>query len=277
MKHKWKGLLLSAVIGAAAVVFGTACGASRELKALEGHWVDVNGSSTLDFSGNTMTFTSWDTPEKYTVKVEDKQVKNAKGNGDGFGLMGNLDICQDGSLRGYEQILDAEGHTYYFVREEEKAALLEIKDNSRNLPKEITSNVIEDFELTFSKGARDEYGLGDGWPEGHYSWEIELEEDGSYEMELDCMGDSYVAMRFKAKVDREYAEGLARLLQEMELPQLNGYDMSNAAHRHGYSLKVEYESGEELSIRAGGDAADTCVFDLPRLMAYAAKQDIFRH
>lgn len=271
MNHKWKALLLSAALGAVTLLT-TACGGiSPELKALQGHWVDINSDATLDFSGNKMIFTDY-SPEEFTVKVEKHQVVNAADDRYQFGLMGALDICSDGSLSGYEQILDAEGHTYRFVREEDKVKALEIRDYSTDMPKVIHSGTITEFELHFKKDNRQDYGLNEDWPRGYYHWEIELEEDGSYEMEFDCMGDSYVALRFEERVDSEYVAELAQLIQELNIPERNGYDMSNEVSKPGYSLHVTYDSGEELRVRAEGDAAVTCVFDIPTLLAHAAKQ-----
>ena len=52
--------------------------------------------------------------------------------------------------------------------------------------------------------------------------------------------------------------------------------MTNSVSKPGYSLYADYASGEKLSVRAYGDAGDTCVFDLPALLDYAAQQDLFR-
>lgn len=281
MKHNWKALLISAVLGTAALL-GVACGTSPELEPFQGHWVDINSDAALDFSGNTMTLNSYGT-EVYTVKVGDGQVVNAKNQRDQFGIMGNLYIENDGSLTAYEndgsltayeQILDADGHRYRFVREEDKAQALEIQDYSTDLPKNIQSTSIETFRLNFRKQSDQTYGLDQNWPSGRYCWLIERQEDGSYTMEFDCFGGSYVAMEYESTVDAAYVEGLAQLIQELKLPQLNGYSMRNEVDRDGYSLSVDYESGEQLRISAKGDAATTCVFDLPALLDHAQKQPI---
>ena len=90
------------------------------------------------------------------------------------------------------------------------------------------------------------------------------------------MGDSYVALNYSETVSGEYAEGLAKLLTDLGVVGYNGYYMTNSVSKPGYSLYATYSSGEKLSVRASGDAGDTCVFDLPALLDYAAQQDLFR-
>ena len=82
------------------------------------------------------------------------------------------------------------------------------------------------------------------------------------------MGDSYVAASVKKNVDAGFALQLARFISRQGLPSHNGYYRSNSRSLPGYSLFVSYESGEKLSIRAGGNAADSCIFDLKSLMEY---------
>ncbi len=246
-----------------------------EEDSYEGRWVDVNGETALEFRGDTLTvrFGSW--AEEYRFIVDrtayGTSIKSEEG---GFGVMSELDVLEDGSLRAYEMILDGEGHTYHFVRPEDLAAEKEIKDLSTDAPKEIASTEIESFSLSF-KVAYGRYGLDERWPSGSYNWELEKQEDGSYRMDFRVMGDSYVALDFTETVSADYAEGLAKLLTETGVVAHNGYYMANNVSKPGYGLYVTYASGEELSVRASGDAGDTCVFDLPALLDYAAEQDLF--
>ena len=81
--------------------------------------------------------------------------------------------------------------------------------------------------------------------------------------------DSYMGITFDGTVDAAYVEGLADKIRELGLPELNGYQVKNNVSLPGYGLYVTYESGETLMITAGGNGADTCVFDLAALMEYA--------
>ena len=243
----------------------------------EGQWADVNGETTLEIKGDTLTVRWGSWTEEYRFRVESSgggRVLRNDGDESSFGIMSELDVLEDGSLRAYEMVLDAEGHTYRFVRPEDLAAEKEIRDLSRDAPKEIASTEIESFSLSF-RNSYGSYGLDDRWPSGHYSWELEKRDDGSYQMDLRVMGDSYVALDFRETVSADYAEGLARLLTEKGVVAFNGYYMTNSVSKPGYSLYVTYASGEKLSVRAYGDAGDTCVFDLPALLDYAAQRDLF--
>ena len=244
--------------------------------SFEGEWVDVNGSTTLTIKGDTLTVTFGSWSDEYHFQVnKTSYATTITGDEGGFGVMSELTVMEDGSLRAYEMVLDAEGHTYHFVRPEALAGEKEIKDLSKDAPKEIASEEIESFSLSF-KSNYGSYGLDDRWPSGSYSWELEKQEDGSYRMDFRVMGDSYVALDFSDTVSAEYAQGLAKLLTEKGVVGYNGYYMTNSVSKPGYSLYADYASGEKLSVRAYGDAGDTCVFDLPALLDYAAQQDLFR-
>jgi hypothetical protein len=243
--------------------------------SLEGRWVDVNGSTALEFRGDTMTVTfgSWTDEYRFQVK-KTSYVTTITGDEGGFGVMSELTVQEDGSLRAYEMVLDAEGHTYHFVRPEALAEEKEIRDLSKDAPKEIASTELVGFSLGF-RASRGSYGLDDRWPSGSYSWELQKQEDGGYRMDFRVMGDSYVALDFSEEVSADYAEGLAKLLADLGIPAYNGRHMANSVSKPGYSLYAEYASGEELSVRAEGDAGDECVFDLPALLEYAARQALF--
>ncbi len=243
--------------------------------SFEGQWVDVNGSTTLEIRGNTMTVTFGSWSQDYRIKVNKTDYATTiTGDEGGFGGMSELEVRADGSLLAYEMILDGEGHTYHFVRPEALAAEKEIRDLSKDAPKEIASTELTGFSLDF-KNTGGNYGLDDRWPYGRYSWELKKQEDGSCRMDFRVMGDSYVALDFSGEVTADYSEGLAKLLTELGIPAYNGYYMTNSVSKPGYSLYAYYASGEELSVCAYGDAGDECVFDLPALLDYAAQQELF--
>ena len=244
----------------------------------EGQWVDVNGTTTLEIRGDTMTVTfgSWTDEYRFQVRKTEYETTLSPAEPDGdFGSMSELTVQEDGSLRAYEMVLDAEGHTYHFVRPEALAAEKEIRDLSKDAPKEIASTELTSFSFGF-RANHGSYGLDDRWPSGSYDWELEKREDGSYQMDFRVMGDSYVALDYSGAVSAEYAEGLAKLLTDLGVVGFNGYYKTNSVSKPGYSLYATYASGEKLSVRASGDAGDTCVFDLPALLDYAAQQDLFR-
>lgn len=244
--------------------------------SFEGQWADVNGDTTLEIKGDTLTvrFGSWSEEYRFTVNktAYGTSLKSEEG---GFGAMSELDVLEDGSLRAFEMILDGEGHTYHFVRPEVLEAEKEIKDLSRDAPKEIASTELTSFSLSF-RNYGGSYGLDSRWPSGSYDWELEKQEDGSYRMDFRVMGDSYVALNYSDTVSGDYAEGLAKLLTDLGVVGFNGYYKTNSVSKPGYGLYADYASGEKLSVSASGDAGDTCVFDLPALLDYAAQQDLFR-
>ena len=254
----------------------TACGGEMDpaLIKLQGHWVDVNSDATLDITGATMRFTSGGWREKYPFLVETTVYGTTlvPPKGKDFGPMSEITIGEDGSLTAYEQVLDAEGHQYHFVREADKAAYLEIKDFSQDLPKTIESRDMKEFSLTFAKDYEGEYGLDSFWPCGRYSWTIDKQENDWW-MEFSVSGDSYVILQFSTTVDQAWMEGLAALLESTGAIEENGYYQKNEVARHSWSLWVKYASGESVVLRAEGDAAAACVFDLPALMEYAKTMD----
>ena len=263
---KRKGCLLLSFL----MLLGLAgCTASGELQDFQGKWFDVNGDTVLELNGSKLTVTSGSWSETYTVHYEKGDYYSYINSNDKFefGIMSKLEICDDGSLRAYEQILDGEGHDYHFVREEALAAEKEIRDESKDLPKTIESREINKFSLTLKiDGVY--YDLDEDWPHGVFSWTMNRNDDGTYQNDVDIMGDSYIAARYQGTEDAAYAEGVADLIQELELPALNGYYKTNNVSSHSYSLYVTYTSGEKLRIGASGDAADVCPFDVNALMFY---------
>ena len=272
-----KGVLILGLLLLLASLFGCERegGIPRELR---GTWLDLNGDTTLEIGADSLKLSWGEWSESYSVKLEDqgwrKVIVNAKEEGYGFGLVSDLTVEEDGSLTGYEQILDAEGHTYRFLRAADLAALQEIKDLSTDAPKTIESTEITDFELYFYN-AYGSYGLGDEWPSGRCDWQIEREADGSYTMTLSVSGPSYIALNFRERVTEDYVRGLAERMNELGIPAHNGYHKRNEVDRHDWSLYVKYASGEKLTLSAEGDAAAACPFDLKGLMDYAALQPLW--
>ncbi len=246
------------------------------LDAVQGHWEDINGDHSLDIDGEQLTlyYGSW--ADTYPFRVERQGgYKYLVGTGsEGFGIMSDLKVCEDGTLEAYEMVLDGPSYTYKFMREEDLAAAMEYQDLSDpDAPKEIQSGEIEEFSLTFDLSWL-RYDLGDQWPSGYYSWQIEKLPDNTYQMSFTVSGDSYMVAQFHEQVDKDYVDGLAALIQEQGLPAWNGYRQTNAVDKPGYYLYVQYASEEYLTVSADGDPGDTCVFALAPLLDYAAKQDI---
>lgn len=254
-------------------------GQAGALAAVQGHWVDVNSDCVLDIRGDRLivshTNSGWKESYRCRLSAEGNSRSITGVDDDGFGVLSSLDI-RDDCLSAYERILDGPSRTYRFVREENLAKELEIRDLSSDKPKTIESKEITEFSLSFFNGRGRDYGLDETWPKGAYSWEIAGDADGGYQMDFRVMGDSYIELDFSQAVDAQYARGLADRIAEMNIAAFNGYHKLNNVNAPGYSLYAEYSSGETLSILAGGDAAASCVFDLPALLNYAAEQDLFR-
>jgi len=258
---------MSIIVTLALFGFGCGRGGSSELM---GRWVDVNSDTVLEIKSGKLVVSFGNYSESYPYKVKKSEgyTELVGTKPEGFGIVGSIEVRDDGSLRAYEQVLDGRGHEYRFVREEDLAAELEIKDLSKDLPKSIESKEIKNFSLSFENHG---YGLGDEWPHGYYGWEIN-ENDGVYKMYFSISGDSYMVMHWVEEVPEDYVRGLAEKLQSLGIIQHNGYYMMNNRAASGYSLYAYYASGEMLSVRADGDAADSCVFDLPGLLEYAKEQ-----
>ncbi len=256
-------LLLCAVLSAALLP-----GCSHADPALRGKWYDLNGDTVLEVGRSRLTLSrgKWSQSFSFIAETENgvTVLKGTKGNGD-LGMLSPLTLLSDGSLSAYEMVYDADGHHYRFVREEAMAALLEIRDYSSAAPKVIGSHEIVSFSLSFRNDGQS-YSLED-WPGGIYSWELETA-DGSRRLYLQAMGSSYIALDIAREVDESWMLGLDARIRELNIPQYNGYRFTNEVDRTGWSLRVEYASGEKLTLSAGGTAADTCPFDLAGLMEY---------
>lgn len=265
------GLLLLA-----AVLSGCTKAMDPKLEAVQGHWTDINSDATLDIEKNVIHFASgnWKQDYPFAVAAYSYGTKLEPLPGKDFGPMSELSVEADGSLTAYEMVLDAEGHRYHFVREDDKDARLQIRDLSEDRPKQIESEEIREFLLSFYVDYPGEYGLDDDWPCGHYSWTVELPAYGTRQMEFNIYGDSYIILRFSEEVNEDWTKGLAKALTDCGAAAQNGYHKRNEEDRHSWSLWVKYESGETLSVRAEGAAAEEMPFDLAALLEYARTQDL---
>lgn len=242
----------------------------------EGKWVDTYGNTRLEITGNRLVVKYGEWKDTYKFKVTKSYdmiyISNVKGDGS-FGMMTELQVCEDGSLSAYEMILDADTSPYRFVREEDKEKELEMQDLSQDLPKEIRSKELKYFCLSFDNFG--DYSLDQSWPQGDYHWVIEKMEDGSYDLRFQVYQDSYMAINYHEQVAEEYVLGLAALLEERGVIEHNGYHMKNNESTREYCLDALYESGENIHIQAEGAAAQSCIFDLPALLEYAATLDLY--
>ena len=252
---------------------------TEELDMLQGHWVDVNGKTTLDFDKNKMTVTSSYDKETYKVKIsgrEQKYIENAKAKYDydnGFGIIGVIMIGDDGALTARELVMDADGHEYRFVREEDLDKELEIQIKDRNLPKSIESDEIVSFNLVFSN----EYTVYDipteePWYGGVYSFDVEKNDAGGYEMSLHGSGPSYIIVDYSGPFSEEYVKGLAYLVEEQKLAENNGWWRTNSEQFRGWYVNIEYVSGEKIMMEASGRAALECPFSIYAFLQYADKE-----
>ena len=228
------------------------------LDALQGHWVDVNGDTTLDFAGDQMTVHWGSYEDLYTVGVTGTDrygtVFNAEDRSRMFEMMSEL-IWRSGVLTAGEMVLDAEGHSYRFVREDALAGELAIVDDSRDMAKEITSEDLTEFHLTFSlEDTWFDVPADADWQTGRYSINVERGENGAYLLTYHVSGESYIIKQYRSEVGEEFVKGLVQLMREQEIPE--------------WSLFAEYESGEGLMLMAEGDAALECPFSIYRFLEY---------
>ena len=247
------------------------------LDRVQGHWVDLNGDTTLDFEGNRMTISfSVGDAEEYEVRAggtrENPTIENtAEEFGGSFMIMSEISVRDDGTLTAYEMVLDADGHTFRFVREENLEKERAVEDLSEDLPKVIASGELESFGLYFGLGdTRFDVPEDSPWQSGcTYIFEITKNDDGAYEMAFEAMGDSYVLTRFRETVSEEYVTGLASLIQEQKIPEHNGMHLMNNEAFGSWSLEAEYASGEYLSLSASGRPALECPFSINAFLEYA--------
>ena len=251
-------------------------GCAKQGNDLDGKWADVNSDKTLEIKGNKIiiSYGEWSDSYKYKIRTEYETtyLSNVK-EGGAFGIMTELEVCEDGSLRAYDMILDGDSHQYRFVREEALDQEYEVQDLSRDLPKEIESKEIESMGLFFYNDGGS-YGLDESWESGHYSWDFTRRDDGDYDMKFVVTQSSYMVINFREVVSAEYVRGFAELLEEAGVLNNNGYYMRNNESSPRYQIYGTYTSGEELYIFAEGAPAKECVFDLKTLLEYAALQDL---
>ena len=270
MKSK---LLITILLASLAL---SACGGEMDprLKALQGHWVDINSDASLEINGATFRFTSGGWREKYPfVLTENNGVVTLEPTyHKDFGFLSTITM-DDGALTAYEMIMDGESHKYRFVREADKAAELEIKDLSEDLPKSVESQEMDQFSLVFSKDYDGQYGLDDFWSNGRYSWTVEKRDEG-YWMEFDVSGSSYIILRFSDTVDAEWVQELVDLLHSTGAVEHNGYHRKNNRQGHDWGLWASFASDETLTLRAEGDAAAEMPFDLAALLEHAKSQGV---
>ena len=248
---------------------------AETLAWLQGHWVDVNGDTTLDFDGDRMTLTSPWQEETFQVTITGESIKYIKNTDPesydgGFDMMSSIWIKPDGALSAGDMVLDAKGHEYRFVREEAMADELEIKIKDRALPKTIGSDEIVLFRLDFSNTAADYDIPADGpWYGGRYEIEAEKTGGGDYTLSLWGMGESYVIVQYDGAVSEDYVKGLAALVREQKLAENNGWWRENNEDFPSWSVHIEYASGEEILMEASGRAALECPFSIYAFLKYA--------
>lgn len=274
-------VILPMLIAGSGLVGCALAGGARaeELNKLQGHWVDVNGETTLDFDENRMTVTSPYDKETYKIKItgaNPRYIENAKAKYDydnGFGVIGIICIGDDNVLTAREMITDADGHQYRFVRQEDLDNELEIQIKDRKFPKSIESDEIVSFNLVFSnENSTYDIPPEEPWYEGVYSIDVEKEDDGTYEMSLHGSGPSYIIVDYSGPVSDEYVKGLANLVKEQKIAEYNGWWRSNNEHFGSWYLNIEYASGEKILMEASGRAALECPFSFYEFLKYADKE-----
>ena len=277
MRRKVLPIILAGVLVLPVLFSG--CGIfrmSEELKAVQGHWVDLNGETTLDFRGKRMTVTDGDFKRTFRIRITDgelKYIENASKKGTDFYGMSPLAIGADGALTAQEMVLDAEGHQYRFVREENLAKERGYKDNQRNLPKVIESDEIEEFSLWFSlKDSHYDVPEDAVFEDGRYSIELRWQPGDYYVMHYEALAESYNLYEYEENVSAEYAKGFARIIEEQKIAEKNGYGRSNNESFRGWSLQVKYRSGELLYLTASGRPALECPFSIDAFLEYANEQ-----
>ena len=236
--------------------------------SVRGRWGDIYGETYLEFDGDTMYVIWKEYKDKYKVKERKdgyytEIVNTDENEGTGFGIMSFLTLKDDGTMTAYEQILDAEGHTYIFVPEEKLAEARAIKDFSEDLPKDIDLAGLKYFSINIHS-----YYL-EGRGSGRFSWTVEKQDDGSYTSEIDGMGDSYVILMDERTVDQSFVDGLIKLIEEEKLLERNGFFKSTREEDTDNSVYATFTSGERLSIRVGSEALDLWGIDNDKFFEYA--------
>ena len=149
---------------------GSSITADNAFDHVAGQWFDINGDTVLRVDRDTITLKFG---ERYSVDCKYR----FKQEGDSLYIklvnpefpISYLQIVDDSKIIAFEEILDADGHRYDFVRKDQIEKELAVTDHSRNMPKLIESDVIEELELSFTLGRGRSYELPDYWPHGRYS------------------------------------------------------------------------------------------------------------
>ena len=242
------------------------------MEQLQGHWVDVNGNTTLDFAGDKMTVTTPYDKNEFKFKITGEVVKyiviEDPENAVYYG-MSDIMISPRGYLSAHQMLLDAEGHEYHFVKEDALEKELEIRIMDRDLPKTIESDEIVSFRLNFSNEDTS-YDIPEGspWHRGRYVFEV-VKTEGGYEMSLRGSGSSYIIADYRGA---EYVKGLAELIKEQKLAEHNGWSRTNSEHFHGWDVEAEYASGEKIVMDAYGRASLDCPFSIYAFLEYAESE-----
>ena len=208
-----------------------------------------------------------ETPEEFDIAIEknndETYIYNAGSDYKSFGIMSQLQIRDDGTLRAYEEILDGESHSYKFVPEDRIEEEKAVKDFSKDMPKEIQSTEIKSFSLYL-----DHYYI-ESLGSGNYTWNVKKNEDGGYISEFEGMGPSYVIIQDRQEVDDSFVEGLMKLIEDNKVIENNGMFYSHDENDTEYSLYITYESRERVYIKVGSKALDKWPVDNGEFIAYA--------
>ena len=247
------------------------------LKMVNGHWVDINSDTTLDFKKDKLTVKCPWYEKKYKVIVKGdsaKYLENAEeGSYGGFYDMSSIRIMDDGSLMSQQMVLDAKGHEYYFVREEQWEKENQIKIEDKDLPKTIESEDITSFSLNISTESTSfDIPAGSQWQKGRYVFDVTKTDNDEYELSLRGMGSSYIIMQYKCAVSKEWVKGLVDIINEQKLAENNGWYRSNNQDYEGWSVYIKYESGEVIDLSAYGKAALECPFSPYAFLDYAYQE-----
>ena len=237
----------------------------------KGKWFDKNSDTMLEFDGDKMSAKWWsgmETPEEFKVKIikeyDNFYIVCVDGEyGSSFGMMSRLRIESDGTLTAYEEILDGESHSYKFVPEDRIEAERAVKDFSKDLPKTVYSEEIYAFSLVLCHYNVENMGSGT------YSWEITKNDNGKYTSKLSGMGPSYVILQDSKEVDEAFVKGLNKLLKDEKIYENNGLFFSHDKNDIEYSLYINFESDEYITIKVGSKALDKWPIDNEKLIEYA--------
>ena len=134
------------VLAMALMLLGTGC--SAQGKSLRGEWVDVNSNIRLEIGLCRLKFVYPGLECAYWYRIDRQdgvtQLRNI-GKNEQFGIISTMRLNDDGSLIACETLLDGPNVSYRFVREDQLSAAKELIDNSIDLPKETTPQILSLF------------------------------------------------------------------------------------------------------------------------------------